>query len=352
MYIWSRCLSRSLSRFLKDPAIAIYEVRPQPSTIGGAVNLDPKALRCLSHLGVLEVLQSRQSGAPVSQISVFSAHAGYLLGTLDFSNSGDGKGPGFGTPPFKATRVTRADVLSALLETISRYPNIKLHYSRRATTLTESHSTATVTFADGSTASADLILGCDGIHSAARCFVDPDRKPTYSGVAVAYGFAKGISDLAFPWQDTCLTSSRHGSLLASYYQPDRQNMYVAAVMETDEIGSREGWEVKGADRQRVREDIETRLSQNRVPGMTEVMKRTEDWLLYPVYRLPPKGKWCTKRVMLLGDAAHAVGFLSVPELPLRVSPEWTAKLIRNSRCRRRATPQAWRSKTRSSFADF
>jgi salicylate hydroxylase len=305
------CLA--LSRFLSDPpTIRIYEVRPQPSTIGGAINLTPNALRCLSHLGVLDVLQSRQCGASISQIAVFSAHTGSSLGKVDFSNSRDGKGPGFGTPPFKAIRITRADLLSALLETISTYPNITLHYSSRAIALSESCSTATVTFADGATASADLVLGCDGIHSAARCFVDPDRTPTYSGVAVAYGFAKGISDLTFPWQDTCLTSSRYGSLMASYYQPDRQNMYVAAVMETDEVGSREGWQVKGADQLKVREDIEMRLSQNHVPGMTELVKRTEDWFLYPVYKLPPKGKWCTDRIMLLGDAAHAVSVRSPP----------------------------------------
>ncbi len=41
---------------------------------------------------------------------------------------------------------------------------------------------------DGETVDGDVLVGCDGIHSAARrMVVEPDREPVYSGKAVAYG---------------------------------------------------------------------------------------------------------------------------------------------------------------------
>lgn len=40
------------------------------------------------------------------------------------------------------------------------------------------------TFSDGATDTADLLLGCDGIHSTVRhVYVEPARDPEYSGMA-------------------------------------------------------------------------------------------------------------------------------------------------------------------------
>jgi salicylate hydroxylase len=46
----------SLTKFSPSPppTITIFEIRPEPATIGGAVNLTPNALRLLSHLGALD----------------------------------------------------------------------------------------------------------------------------------------------------------------------------------------------------------------------------------------------------------------------------------------------------------
>ena len=41
-------------------------------------------------------------------------------------------------------------------------------------------------------------------------------------------------------------------------------------------------------------------------GLDELIERTREWLLYPVYKLPPGGRWVKGRTILLGDAAHAV----------------------------------------------
>ena len=68
--------------------------------------------------------------------------------------------------------------------------------------LQERSEVAAVTFNDGSEVSGKLILGCNDIHSAAGRFVDPDRTPIYSGIAVAYALTKVRDSLVLPWKDT------------------------------------------------------------------------------------------------------------------------------------------------------
>jgi salicylate hydroxylase len=295
----------ALTKYVSPPPrINIFELRPEPATIGGAINLTPNALRYLYHLGVLDVIKQEGFGSNVDKIELFSLGTGARLGEIDFTDAAN-KGEGFGNPPYKALRIMRADLITSLLQAISKLENVQLKYGKKAVKLQELSEVATVTFDDGSEVSSKLILGCDGIHSAARKFVDPDRTPVYSGIAVAYSFAKVREGLVLPWKDTSFISGRRGGFLTSHFQPSRENLYVCAVMEVAEVSSKEGWRAKGADQDVVRKDIKTRLG-GVMSIVDDLIEDAGDWFLYPVYRIPPKGSWATEKVMLLGDAAHAV----------------------------------------------
>ena len=48
-------------------------------------------------------------------------------------------------------------------------------------------------FADGTTAVADVLIGCDGVHSTVRQLIDPAAPaPTYSGLITTGGYARGV----------------------------------------------------------------------------------------------------------------------------------------------------------------
>src|ERR1700712_721930 len=80
----------------------VYELRAEPSTIGGAVNLTPNALR------LLEFLDVEVSGCRVDSIEIFSLHTGKLLGELPFKKFGP------------ALRILREDLLRALLTAVDK----------------------------------------------------------------------------------------------------------------------------------------------------------------------------------------------------------------------------------------
>ena len=85
-------------------------------------------------------------------------------------------------------------------------------------------------FEDGTFYSADCLLGCDGIHSAIRAFIEPARKPVYSGIAAVNGFTAREDGPLLPRKGTATVSSRLGNFVASYYEASRKEQFVAAVM--------------------------------------------------------------------------------------------------------------------------
>ena len=285
--------------------MTVYELRQTPSTIGGAINLTPAALRYLDQLDILPKIKSKDYGANIESIDIYSHSSGAKVASLSFANA-DGKG--FGNPPYKALRIRRADLLDALLLVVAEEARIEIQYGKKAVSVEEHLNSVTVRFEDGSTSSADCLLGCDGIHSATRDFVDPERRPIYSGIAVVNGFTFIDNKDSVPWTDTAVVSSRQGSFMASFFEPSRQKQYVAGVMEMAEVKSKEGWRAKGMDQKAVEADISRRFGGGPPRlGLDALIGSTHDWLLYPVYKLPSGGQWAKQRTLLLGDAAHAVG---------------------------------------------
>ena len=79
------------------PKIRIFEIRPVPATIGGAVNLTPNALRLLDHLGALQIIKDNGYGETINAIEVFNIYGGKIA---ESSFSGP-DGNGLGSPPYK-----------------------------------------------------------------------------------------------------------------------------------------------------------------------------------------------------------------------------------------------------------
>ena len=79
----------------------------------------------------------------------------------------------------------RAELLQVLYDAITKNPNIKMHTDQRLSRLTKiSDSEMQMDFLDGSTATANLVIGADGIHSVVRGHYLKDEA-IFSGI-VAY----------------------------------------------------------------------------------------------------------------------------------------------------------------------
>jgi len=216
------------------PNVTLYEIRPQPATIGGAVNLTPNALRLLAHLGALQEIRARNYGKECGAVEVFDLYTGTKLAESSFSGP---DGQGLGTPPFRALRITRGESLKGVLAAIEKHPNIELICGKKTIDFREDSNGVSITFEDGETVSADFLIGCDGIHSATRLkHVDPERRSVYSGICNAFGFAPRRKNPSGSYEDTHFEASgmnfgRRGMLLTSFHDEEKKSIYVGALMQ-------------------------------------------------------------------------------------------------------------------------
>ena len=272
---------------------SIYELRDEPSSIGGAINLTPNALRILKEMGV-EV-----SGCTVTSIEFWSMMAASKLGEMPFQGI-DGH----------ALRMLRKDLQQSLLAAVEQ-AGITINYGSKLDSIHDDCTTAKVTaiFSNGNSAQADFVVGCDGIHSAVRSkFVEPDRTPIYTGAAGAYSTMDLQSvKSAVHFQDTALNMNRYGTILTTFVDQERTKLYLAAVMET-KVQVSDAWRAEGSDHRAVLQEIHRRYDESSIPCILEMVNQLddEDMFLYPIFKLGPAGRWSRGRTILLGDAAHAV----------------------------------------------
>src|SRR4051812_31265519 len=186
---------------------SIFETRSKPATIGGAINLTPNALRYLEHLGVLPRLLPH--GYEVKHIELLSHRSGQNLGKINFDSPKKFQ--------HRALRVMRIDLIHAMLETLDEL-GAQVQYNKRIVAVLQENDKITAVFEDGQEIVGDILLGCDGIHSVIRTkFIEPTRRPEYTGIASIYGFLD-VADIQedIPIETTTLYTGRFGSLLLSY----------------------------------------------------------------------------------------------------------------------------------------
>lgn len=324
------------------PRIHIFEIRPEPATIGGAVNLTPNALRLLDHLGAYSIIQERGYGKVIDELEVFDIYSQKLA--VSSFRGPDGKG--IGSPPYKALRITRGDALKSVLEVIRTHDNISLACGKRTVGIEETADKVTITFEDGGSCAGDILMGCDGIHSVTRLkHVDPARTAAYTGVCNAFGFAPvGGDGTTIPpvhFDCTAMNFARRGMLLTSYHSPAMDSVYVGALMEVDDLGSRDGWKQAGGDAEKTRAELLGRFGDATIPCVRPLIEAAQDFYLWPVFTLSKEGRWSTNRCMLLGDAAVGAPSSHISQMEL-------ISLTRDSmRCRLKARAPALSSRTQS-----
>jgi 2-polyprenyl-6-methoxyphenol hydroxylase-like FAD-dependent oxidoreductase len=158
---------------------------------------------------------------------------------------------------------------------------------RLGTTVTELHDgdAADVTFSDGSTGSYDLVVGADGVHSTIRALAFGDTAAGYVGQAcwrfVADG-AAGVEDwtVMFGRRRAFLTVALGQGLVYCY----------ADVNTSDPAG------VSGADWRELFAEFA-----DPVPSL---LQQGADAQFAKIEEVAPP-TWTTRRVALVGDAAHA-----------------------------------------------
>lgn len=279
----------------------VYEAAPQIRPLGVGINILPHATGVLGRLGLEPAL---------AEIAVTTKEAVFYNRFGQFIHSEpSGRYAGYDTPQFS---VHRGDLQQVLLDTVlERLGSDAVVTDHRCDSVdqTDTHAIVNFTRTSNETAlpaiQAEVVIACDGVHSAIRKqFYPNEGEPRYSGVTmwrgvtVAKPFLSGGSMARVGW----LASGK----MVIY--PIRDNVdgqgnqlinWVAEI-ETPQRARRD-WTREGQLEDFFPVFQDWKFDWLDVPALIE---GAETVLEYPMVDQEPLPRWTFGRVTLLGDAAH------------------------------------------------
>ncbi|HEV2637694.1 MAG TPA: NAD(P)/FAD-dependent oxidoreductase [Actinocrinis sp.] len=266
----------------------VYEAYPSSADgVGGGLSIAPNGLNAL---GVIDARDAVLGiGEPMVGM-VMQNGGGKVLAEF-------GGLPGL--PPMQF--VWRPDLYRVLRdEAVSR--GIAFEHGKKVVGLTDGPDRVTARFADGTEASADILVGADGIRSTVRGLIDPQSPaPRYSGLV---SLAGTVDDTGLP--------STHDKMHMVF---GRRAFFGYQVRE-DGSG---GWfvnlpqktpttlaEMRAVPAREWLRSLGEDFRADRVPA-ADLIARTDPARLLvigPMEDIPSVPVWSRGRVVLVGDAAH------------------------------------------------
>lgn len=265
----------------------IIEQAGELAEVGAGLQLSPNAARILATLGVLPDIEARWT-EPVS----VDLASGKSLATLLSLPMGAVARSRWGAPYGVLHRST---LQSALLQAVTRNPLCRLHLGKRIENATVDVIAAT-TFRDH-----DLIVGADGVWSAARFAVPAAPTATFSG-NVAWRFTVAADEVPSAFNKTAVTAylGSRGHIVA-YPLKEVGGFNIVAIALGADPGAT--WRAESSGRQKA-----LLLEQFRAfsPDIVRLLASSENPTFWPLYQAGP-GHWHNGRdTVLIGDAAHAM----------------------------------------------
>lgn len=155
--------------------VHLYEAAPEFTEVGAGVNITRNANKVLDAFGIGPDMLWKSSRDPPCYMEYRHYRTGEYLGQIDE----------FGEP--RSRQIHRAHLLEALQKNV---PTSKISLNKRLQSLEwiESTQSYVLSFVDGTTAEADVVIGCDGIKSRVREYLGFADSPEYSGQMVYRGY--------------------------------------------------------------------------------------------------------------------------------------------------------------------
>jgi len=266
--------------------VQVYEQASRFGRIGAGIQMMPNSMKVLRRIGIEDRLRA-VAFAPYSHLNR-DGYTGEMTRELPMPESL------YGAPYLCMHRAELHDALA------SAVPADIIHLGKKLVGLDQKGGEVTLSFADGTTATAGAVIGADGVHSIVRDFIVGPDAPIHRG-RIAYravfpaslmgGFDIGRSRTK--WWGT----DRH---IVIYYTTKAKSevYFVTSVPEEAGWVTKESWSAKGDVR-------ELRAAYDGFhQDVRNVLEACPDCHKWAILEREPLRTWSEGRVVLLGDSAH------------------------------------------------
>lgn len=251
----------------------LYEQAEKPRADGAGLVLWANAVRALRQLGLDEAVEIGYAGVS----GTIRRWDGLVLSNNDVKSLGE-----------PTIAVHREDLMLTLLAKLGA----AAQFGKQLASYEQDASGVTVTFADGTRASGDVLIGADGLRSRVRMQMQPNAIPKYRGYAAWRGIVTfPHTKVASMWGETWGRGARFGIVPLTR---DRIYWFATANRPASTPPSNHKAELRAL------------FAKWHAPIPALIDETPDEHILYnDIADLPSLDYWIDQRVTLLGDAAHA-----------------------------------------------
>ncbi|MGV9713521.1 FAD-dependent urate hydroxylase HpxO [Gordonia sp. NPDC003424] len=263
--------------------VEVYEQVTENKPVGAAISVWSNGVKCLNYLGLES--EAAELGGIVDTMSYVDAHTGDTLCRFSMQPLIDE----VGQRPYP---MARAELQLMLMQA---YGLDDIHFGKKMVSVSDGPDAATVEFSDGTTDSADLVIGADGAKSLTREYVlgGPVTR-RYAGYVNFNGLVEVDEEIgpATEWT-TYVGDHRRVSVM-----PVAQGRFYFFF----DVPMPEG---EPFERGTAREVLSTEFA-DWAPGVQALIEKLDPATTnrVEILDLDPFHTWVKGRVAVLGDAAH------------------------------------------------
>jgi 2-polyprenyl-6-methoxyphenol hydroxylase-like FAD-dependent oxidoreductase len=263
--------------------VDIYEQAPTLEPIGAGISLSENALNALGALDLREPVVAKAQ--PIHRVELLD-QAGKLLHAARFRSDN--------TVDLQMVALHRGDLQQALL---SGLPGLSIRTGMECVGAQRTGNRVHLAFANGEHIEADLVLACDGVHSSIRRAVFPEARERFAHYACWRAVAQGA---ALPFDRECLTETWGPGRRFGLAALPEDRIYWFACCGAEQMNDPNLSKIEFGSLQALFADFHDPIP--------ELLSRTppEALIWTDIVDLVPLPSFVRGRVVLLGDAAHAV----------------------------------------------
>ena len=278
--------------------IDVYEQAVKYKEIGAGVGLGVNAAKLFNEIGIGDAVGAIAGLREGTWISFRRFDDGGEVITVPLPKT---------APGVKNLPVARSEFLDLLIGFVKERKAATLHTNKQCISVEESSTyEVTLTFKGTTTATANLVIGADGIHSAIRAKFMTDA-PVYGGM-IAYRAVIPMSALPTEWpfpnyNISWMGKSRHFLIFPISANKELNIVAFVSKPESEVEDTKESW-TQVCAKEEVVKDFHgfDDYVQNIIKDMPDPSSK---WRLN--YREPlDQWSWMGGKVVMMGDAAHSM----------------------------------------------
>lgn len=257
----------------------VYERATELTTIGGGILLWPHGQRYLEWIGLQHILAPFE--IQINHCTVVGSQGNVLLKE---NYAALNELVGGAVLPLNRSQFQRALVAELLPQT--------LHLDKQCSKIENHHDYAKATFADGSEVTADIIVGADGIHSVVREYITPQVGLNYTNNCWWGGVIKK-TNLPNLTLDATYVAVENAKMCIVWPCANQEYMwYLPVKMSAQDLATTSLASLCHTWQSEAGNIIAAPSQQN---------------FCLPIYDISPQANWVKNRLVVIGDAAHALG---------------------------------------------